>query len=156
MNDHDRVDQKAYASAIKYLSYRSRTEAELRQHLLPRFSEPAIDEVVARLKSQTLLDDSKFAGQWTESRSANKPRSAAMIRHELVRRGVESTAASSAVTDVDDEDGAYRAGLKHLSHVTCADSTTFRRRMWAYLKRRGFTDALSRKTIDRLWEEVGD
>lgn len=156
MNDHDRVEQQAYASAIRYLSYKSRTEAEVRKRLLQKFSEPSVDEVIARLKLQALLDDRQLAGQWAESRSTNKPRSAAMIRRELLQRGVESAVATSAVTDVDDEDGAYRAGLKHVSHVTGTNATTFRRRMWSYLKRRGFTDALSRRTIERLWEEVGD
>ena len=147
--------QRAHAAALRFLSYRPRSEAEVRNRLRRRFPEPLVDEVVELLKEESLVDDARFAGLWAESRESHKPRSAWAVKRELIAKGVDSSLAQEAVQDIDDTESAYRAATKQAHKHVEADFLTFRRRLWAYLQRRGFSASVSRQTTQRLWEEMG-
>ena len=147
---------RAYNAALRLLSYRPRSEAELKARLLRRFSMPTIENVLASLKEQHLLDDVSFAHFWRHSRESSRPRSATLIRRELMTKGVSREIAEAAIEDMDDDESAYRAGLKAARHLEKADFVTFRRKVWSYLQRRGFGPSLIRRTVNRLWEEKGN
>ena len=100
------------------------------------------------------MDDAKFARLWRDSRDTLKPRSAWEVKRELIAKGVDSSLAGEVVGDVDDEQNAYRAGLQQAQKLDRADFATFHRRLWGYLRRRGFSDSVCRHTINRLWEET--
>ena len=151
--DEDKLLEKAASQALRFLSYRARSESEVRRRLQAKFPQPVIDSVVQRLKELGLLDDASFAREWTRSRVSHRPRSAFTIRRELVGKGIDRDTAQAAVEPLDDEDSAYRAGQRAASSIADADYTTFRRRLQGYLYRRGFSGAVIRKTADRLWEE---
>ena len=114
-----------------------------------------VEQILELLKDESMVDDARFAMQWRDSRSANSPRSAWAVKRELVAKGVDTGVAQEAVQGIDDGESAYRAGLKQARKYDNADLTTFRRRLMGYLRRRGYSDSVSRNTIDRLWEELG-
>ncbi len=149
MSDRD-PRQRARATALRLISYRARTEAEVRERLRRKFPDSVVSETVTWLRTQDLLDDAKFASQWAESRAARSPRSARAVTRELRAKGVDETVASMAVQDIDDDDAAYRAGQKYARTGTRLDLATFQRRLLAYLQRRGFSQAVSRRAIQRL------
>ena len=152
MNDSDPF-QRARATALRLISYRPRSEAEVRARLLRKFPEPVVADVLASLRAQGLLNDAQFATQWAYERASRSPRSAWAVTRELLAKGVDDTIARSAVQDIDDDDSAYRAGLKYARARTRIDLPTFRRRLLGYLQRRGFSQSVSRRTIDRLMTE---
>ena len=145
---------RAHGAALRLLSYRPRTEQELRGRLRRRYPTAVVEQVVALLKAEGQLDDAQFANQWTASRESRNPRSAWAVRRELVARGVEGDVADDAVRAIDDDEAAYRAGLKAARTLTGVDSATFRRRVWGYLRRRGFSDSVCRRTMERLRDEA--
>ena len=147
--------KRAHAAALRFLSHRPRSEAEVRTHLHRRFSATLSQRVVESLKEDSLLDDSAFALLWKESRVSHRPRSAWAIKRELAAKGVRKGLAEEAVRDVDDYDTAYRAGLVPARRIGAADLATFRRRLWGFLRRRGFSESVSRQTINRLQADVG-
>ena len=151
--DEDKTLQKAVSAALRYLSYRPRSEAEMRGRLRRKHPEQAVEAAVERLKEQGLLDDLAFAQAWTQGRASSKPRSAFLIRRELLGKGVARDTAQAAVETLDDEENAYSAGQRAARPLANADYTTFRRRLWGYLQRRGFSQAVMRRTVGRLWEE---
>lgn len=146
--------QKANSFALRLIAYRQRTESELRNRLGERFDGEIVEKVLENLKGRSLIDDAQFAARWTENRSSRNPRSASTIRREIVAKGVGRETAEAAVSEVDDEDGAYRAGLKHSRRLAGTDFTTYRRRLLGYLSRRGYGQSIARRTTDRLWEET--
>ena len=152
MNDSESF-QRANAAALRLLSYRPRSEAEVRNRLRGRFPPHVVEQVIESLEEQALVDDSKFAKLWRDSRDSLNPRSASTIRRELISKGVASDTAEAAVDNMDDEDSAYRAGLKPARRLQSADLPLFRRRLWGHLRRRGFSDSVARRTIARLWDE---
>ncbi len=117
---------------------------------LKRFPAPIVEQVLDELKQQSLVDDAAFSKLWSESRDSLRPRSAWAVKRELVAKGIDEGLADEAVQDIDDEKSAYRAGLKHAQRLEGADPSTFQRRLWGYLKRRGFSDSVCRHTIERL------
>lgn len=108
------------------------------------------------MAEQALVDDAKFAKLWSDSRDSLNPRSASAIKRELISKGVAGEVAEAAVRHVEDQDSAYRAGLKLARRLELADFLTFRRRLWGYLLRRGFGHSVARTTIDQLWQERCD
>ena len=122
--------------------------------MLRRFPSEVIEQVVTALKEQSLIDDAKFAHQWRDYRDRIKPRSASAIKRELVQKGVARDTAETAVTDMDDYDSAYRSAAKPAMRLNDADFVTFRRRLWGHLERRGYSYAVTRRTVDQLWDEI--
>ena len=145
MSDRD-PRQRARAAALRFIAYRPRTEAEVRDRLRRRFTEPVVADAIASLRALDLLNDAKFAREWTESRSARRPRSARAITRELLAKGVAETVASM-------DDAGYRAGQKYAKTSTRLDVATFQRRLLAYLQRRSFSQAVCRRVIMKLTAE---
>ena len=153
--DEEKTLEKATSHALRYLSYRPRSEFEVRGRLRLRYDEQVAESVIARLKELGLLDDRAFAHAWSQGRMSSRPRSAALIRRELLAKGVDTETVRAEVDTLDDEESAYNAGLRAARSLASADYTTFRRKMWGYLHRRGFGQSIVRKTVGRLWEERG-
>jgi regulatory protein len=146
----------AYDAAIHLLSYRPRSEREMRQRLRRRGVTPeVIEETVRRLLESHYLDDAAFANFWRENREAISPRSARLIRSELLSRGIDVHTATSAVEGLDDEESAYRAAAKRLKGLRGQDADTFRQRLGGFLTRRGFSYDVTRRVIERCWQEIG-
>ena len=145
--------QRAFQTGLRVLGYRPRTRMELLHRLERRYSSDAAQQAIERLEESGYLNDADFARSWRRSREAHRPRSASLIRRELEQRGVSRELAAEAVADLDEEDSAYRAGLRRLRSLRDADWATFRRRLGDYLRRRGFPIALTHRTVERLWTE---
>jgi regulatory protein len=144
-------------AATRYLSYRPRSESELRERLRQRgFESDNIDAVIARLKEQGFVDDVAFAHFWKENRDTFSPRSRWLTGLELRRHGVAADIINVAVDDIDDNDSAYRAAASRARRLPLSDYQTFRRRLGDYLKRRGFSYGVIADTVRRLWQELGE
>jgi regulatory protein len=145
---------RCYSAAVKYLSYRPRSEPELEDRLRRRgFSGDNIDAVIARLKEQGLVDDTAFARFWKENRESFSPRSQWLTRLELRQKGVAEDIIARIVDTIDDEDSAYRAARNKIRSLSPSDYQTFRRRLGGHLKRRGFSYGVINSTVNRLWQE---
>ena len=149
--------RRCYDAAALFLSYRPRSEPEVRDRLHKRGFPPAsINAVIARLKEQKLVDDADFARFWTENRDSFSPRSRWLTGQELRRKGVSEEIITQAVGTLDDEDSAYRAAWKKARNLPRHDFQNFRRRLGEHLQRRGFSYGIIKTTVDRLWNELED
>jgi regulatory protein len=145
----------AYEAALRLLSYRPRSEKEMRMRLKRRGIAPAlVEETVERLRRLHYLDDKAFARFWTESRDSISPRSRGLIRRELLFKGIDAETATSTVEDLDDEEAAYRAASKRLHAFEGLSYDVFRRRLGGFLTRRGFGYNVVRRTLERCWSEI--
>jgi regulatory protein len=143
-------------AAYRFLGYRPRSETEMRQRLVKRgFQSDVAEAVITRLKEQSLLDDVAFARFWKENRETFSPRSRWLTGLELRRKGVPDNIISTVVSDVDDDDSAYRAASSRLRRLPLSDYQTFHRRLGDFLKRRGFNYGVIARTVQRLWQEMG-
>ena len=146
--------QRCLNAAIRYLGYRPRSEAEIRQRLHRHgFDSDCTEKTLARLKEQGLVDDTAFARFWKDNREAFSPRSRRLTKLELKRKGLDSDIIEQVVGEVDDSDSAYRAALSRARRLPLADYQDFRRRLGQYLGRRGFSYNVINETIERVWKE---
>ena len=111
----DKPLRQALGRALNLISYRQRTERELRERLSDRFEPDVIDSAVERLKEQRLVDDEEFARAWSDSRTRNSPRSARALVREMTDKGVARSIADAAVRDLDDEETVRVAAAKSLA-----------------------------------------
>jgi regulatory protein len=150
--------KRGFEAALTYLEYRPRSEAELRQYLRlkQRLGEESIRAITDKLTEMQLIDDKTFAETWLKDRISFKPKSRLMITRELLQKGIDYDTAREATDGVDDEESAYKAGLKKAKLLKNEDRAEFARRLTAYLGRRGFAGDVVRATIARLWHDICD
>ena len=146
----------ATRAALRLLSYRARSEAEVRRRLSHRHRAHTIQSVIETLKAQGYLDDAAFARQWRSQRERRRPRGQALLRQELTRLGVSAEVVRDALEDFNAGDNAYRAALGLATRLAGKDQPEFRRRLWAHLQRRGFDHAVIGETVQALWQEQRD
>ncbi len=75
---------------LKFLSYRARSEKEIRDRLTRYgLDQKEIETEIEKLKKWKLIDDNEFAQLYAESRARSQPRSNWLINLELKRKGVK-------------------------------------------------------------------
>ena len=146
--------QSCFDAALRYLSYRPRSETEVRQRLRRRdFDNKVVDEVIFKLRERRLIDDVAFSEYWRNNRLSFSPRSGRLIKLELRQKGVAAETANEVVKDLDDENYVYEAGLRKARRLSSSDYDDFRRRLYGYLRRRGFNYETVNFAVARLWQE---
>jgi regulatory protein len=146
--------ERAYERALNYLSYRPRSAAEVRRNLRRKDVEDrVIDVVIGRLTRSGLLDDEEFARYWVDNRARFNPRGLRGLRYELRQKGVSRDVIDEALTGFDVQAAARQvadAGARRLSQAAPRD---FRRKLKAYMARRGFSYTLIKPLVEEKLEE---
>lgn len=149
--------QQAIERAINYLSFRPRSQEEVRRYLRKKETPPDIIEaVLERLQRLDYLNDRSFASFWVENRERFNPRGSQALRNELRMKGVEREIVDEMVDDEHDEALAMRAASRKatlLLQTPGMDYATFRNRLGGFLQRRGFSYDIVARVVRALWQE---
>lgn len=147
--------ERALQQALRFLSYRARSESEIRKNLRKHeIPEPVIEETLERLRRDGLANDDQFAQAWVENRSTFRPRSRRMMALELRQKGLDEESVSSALADVDDEALAYEAAQKRANRLSGLEWSEFRTKLSGFLARRGFPYSVIAPVVTRIWNET--
>lgn len=147
--------ERALQQALLFLSYRARSEAEIRQNLRKHeIPETVIDYTLERLRQEGFANDGQFAKAWVENRSTFRPRSRRMLTMELRQKGLGEEAVRTAVAEVNDEPLAYAAALKRAARYQDLPWQDFRKKLSDFLARRGFPYSVTAATVTRIWNET--
>jgi len=153
------ADQKVYDRAVRFLSYRPRSVAELQRHLMQAgIPEATVDAAVERLRQQGYLNDAEFARFWVESRQRFKPRGERALRQELRQKGLDAATIATATSGLDATALAYDAARSRairLAGLAQSDPMAFRQKLSSHLLRRGFDYEVIREVLARLLQEFG-
>lgn len=137
-------NEAAYRAGLTALGHRPRSTVDLGRRLVRSGHPPAsVEHALARLTGLGLLDDAAFAASYVETRS-ERGRGPARLQRDLRMLGVDAEVVSAAIqAHWPDEEGPAEAALKlacrrapQLAHL---ERPVQRRRLLAYLARRGFT-----------------
>lgn len=154
----DTVD-RAIAAGMELLSYRQRSEAELRDRLARKgFVPVAIDAAVERLLGWGYLDDGEFARRWVENRIEHRPRGSRLIAQELRHKGIDRELIGETLeaADIDELAAALEAGRRKSASYARLDPAVARRRLGGFLARRGFSGGVVRQATDQLLDPDPD
>lgn len=150
-----------YDRAVGMLAAHGRSAKELRRRLLLKGARPEhADAAVARLTEAGFLDDAEYARQLTRSRVAGRGDSRRRVAQVLGQKGVAREVADAAVAEVFadesvDEDALVEAAArKRVRTLGAIDAATRRRRLYAFLARRGHDGAAIRRVMDRVLGEA--
>jgi regulatory protein len=151
------AEQAALAQAVHFLSFRPRSERELRTFLRgKRLQSDVLEQTISHLRKNHFLDDAQFARSWVENREAFRPRSRRALASELRKKGIPAAAIEAATEDLSDNALAYAAGRKRAAHLAPLQWREFRTRLYAFLARRGFSTDSIQPAVLRLWAEHHD
>jgi regulatory protein len=144
-----------YQRAVNFISYRTRSEAEIRRKLEQgETSQESTDRVVEQLKRSGLLDDNHFAQAWVENRSEFRPRGKRALSYELKLRGVSADIIEQTIETIDEEKLAYQAGLKYARKLANLDWKNYRTKLTRHLAQRGFNYETITDVTLKIWAEV--
>lgn len=146
--------ERATEAALVFVAYRPRSEREVRDRLRRRdFSPAAIDVAVEKLRGWRYLDDRAFAEYWVENRAEHAPRGRRALEAELRAKGVDRAVTGDVLEQVDlgEEDAALALARKRQPRLSALDEPTQRRRLAAFLGRRGYGWDVIRPVLDRLY-----
>lgn len=145
----------ALQKAIHFLSYRPRSEEEVRKNLKKKdIQGHIIDETIERLQHSGLVDDYKFAELWVENRSEFRPRGIRVLRMELHQKGIPDSIIDTVTSNIDEDHLAYQAAMKKARKYRELEWIVFRKKMYGFLARRGFDYGIITSIILKAWEDL--
>jgi regulatory protein len=145
----------AYRTVLRALGVRAFARADLARRLQRKgHPRPAIEAALARAADLGLLDDAAFAQSYVETRAA-RGRGPSRLARDLLSMGVERSLIDRSLAAQWPE-GSDRSAVplalaqKRASQLGSLPRQTKRRRVVAYLARRGFTGREVTEMVDRV------
>jgi len=135
--------QKAKDYAFLLLKFRLRSENELRQRLKKKkFDADIIELTLFFLKDKGFIDDNYFAKTWIESR-IKKPLGIRRLKAELSIKGINKAIIDTQIDEIkksySEEDIVGGIAKDRLNKLKGIDPQKAKKRVYAYLLRRGFS-----------------
>jgi len=137
-----------YDRAVMMLAARGRAAKDLERQLVRR-GEPAefARLAVERLVAEGFVDDESYARGFVRSKSGSAGLARFRLKQELGRQGIERRLADAAIAEVFEEEAidetatATQLAKKRARSLKGTDVDSGRRRIYAFLARRGYTPA---------------
>ncbi|TAJ07029.1 MAG: hypothetical protein EPO61_13685 [Nitrospirae bacterium] len=136
----DQAAERLEQAALRYLTRRDRTEAQVRTYLERAGAAPAlIAALLGQFRRRGYVNDAAYAGRWAGARLAQKPMGRERLEAELTAQGFEpptvATALRQAYEGRNEEDLARRLLRARAALRTQAKQA-------ALLRRHGFDEAI--------------
>ena len=147
---------RATSAALVFLGYRPRSEREVRDRLRQKgYGPAAIAGAIARLEGWHYLDDADFARRWVENRTTHRPRGRRLLEQELRHKGIDPETAREVIADaeVDETGAALELARAKLRAHAGEEPVVIRRKLGAFLGRRGYGYDTIRPVLDQLLGE---
>jgi len=152
--------QKAKDAAYRYLSYRARSVAEVRDKLREKdFAAKVVTEVIDDLQRQKLLDDREFARRWVEARlprAYGARKLAQDLRHKGVATGVIDEVIAEYAPVLDSSERTVALLSKQAWRYRGLAPDKAKRRMLGFLARRGCDAEMARAAVEQVWQELAN
>lgn len=144
--------KKALNKAYRFLSYRPRSENEVRSKLSERFAEEVVEKAVNKLKKLHYVDDSDFVSFWIEGRGNS--RGPALLRSELLKKGISKSLVDEVLKGADREtmiDNAFRLITGKRKYQNLGPEDLYKK-VAPFLARRGYSYDIIKEVIKKLEE----
>jgi regulatory protein len=167
--------ENLWNSAINYLSFRPRSEKEVKTHLkekiksiilksklfknLPFNADKIIDEICDKLKNINQINDWEFTKWWVQQRQTFRGKSKSAISAELWQKGigkklVDEVFSESNDAPQSDKNTALKLIEKRLFRWSNYDTREKKNQIYKYLSRRGFSYETIEDVIDMVLQKA--
>ena len=147
----------AYNYALNLLSARPYATRALHRKLIQKqYSAADADDAIRRLVDNGLLDDAKYAEQYARSKITTTGASKRRLQQDLYRKGIKSEVATEAIANVVEQEEidpaavVERVAKKKLGQLGALEPLVLRRRLFAFLARRGYDVDEIKAVVSRL------
>lgn len=144
--------EKTMTRAMNLLSYKPRTQVEMRTRLMEKEWADAsiVEQVIARLAELGYLNDEQFAANFANARLTAKPIGRTRLRQDLRRKKLDAQVVEAALDEAYEEHGEEglidRLVAKRIKLKGVPRSREESKKLFDYLLRRGFSyDLVMRK-----------
>jgi regulatory protein len=147
--------EKFYKAAVRFLSFRPRSEKELRDHLTKKKCDDLTSErIIQSLKRDKFINDEEFTRWWIEQRTILKPKASRVIKFELKQKGIskeliESFFENGEGSSSDLETAKTLAEKKLRTIHDQTDKWKVQEKLGRYLAGKGFDWDTIKAAIDR-------
>jgi regulatory protein len=150
--------KKAKERALNFLSYRDRSEKEMRTKLNQvGFEDNIIDVVIEDLKRIKLINDEKFALTFARNKLITRPMGEFLIKQELFQKGISKDLIAQTVEEIYEKKEqlsiALELAYKRKKIVTNLDELKAKKRVSDFLLRRGFSWEIVSQVIEQ-WKKI--
>lgn len=95
----DDTERKYYNQALGYISYRLRSEKEVRQHLKEKEATPdTIEKTIQKLKEQKYLDDQIYGDSFVRTAATISQKGPGVLKQEMKLKGLKDEVINQALT----------------------------------------------------------
>lgn len=148
---------KVKNAALNFLSYRARSEKEIKDRLKRKgYSRKLIDEVISDLKRLNFLNDYQFALNWIKDRLDHKPRGEKLLRAELLKLGIKEEFIEKSLEEAYPKNNEKEIALgvlrKRKKRYENLESRLAKKRMSDFLLRRGFSYEVVKEVLEDFFE----
>ncbi len=147
----------AYNYALNMLSARPyATSALYRKLIQKKYSAADADDAIRRLVDNGLLNDAKYAEQYARSKILSTGASKRRLQQDLYRKGIKGDVATNAIAavieseEIDTDAVVERVAKKKLALMGDLEPLVLRRRLFAFLARRGYDVDEIKAVVERV------
>jgi len=149
---------RAMKAAVRALARRPMSRRELREKLAVKFDAALVDRVLADLERQKLLSDHAAADAIAHAQH-RRGSASGLIEERLRERGIEPAAARRAVKSATEAQGdtarAFELARQRVRTAPAGlELDAIRRRVFAWLARRGYAEETCRDAVERAVEGI--
>lgn len=151
--------KKAKERGLNFLSYRDRSEKEMRTKLKDvGFDESIIDWLIEDLKRLDLINDRKFALNFASSKLTIKPMGEFLLKRELFQKGIHPALIDETIekvySELSQQELACQLADKRKRMLNNIDEQKAKKRVSDFLLRRGFNWDIVSQVIEQ-WGDIG-
>jgi regulatory protein len=159
---------KLYNKTLHFLSFRPRSEKEIRDYLKNNSSyakasegqekktkEDLINSIINKLKEHKFLNDEEFVLWWFEQRTKVNPKSTRIIKVELQRKGIDKDLIETIIFQNKnlDLENAIKIANKKYERIKNEDKKKIYEKLFRFLGSKGFDYDTIKEVIDRIFSK---
>lgn len=148
---------KFYNKALYFLSFRPRSEKELRDYLKKnKVDDLTSEKIINSLKNNKFLNDEEFAKWFKQQRTLIKPKATTVIKMELKQKGITEEIISEIFKDETESDleKAKKLAEKRITrYLGLHDKRKVYEKMGRYLASKGFNYDVIKEVIDQVFSK---
>lgn len=146
--------EKFYKAAVRFLSFRPRSEKELRDYLTKKKCDDLTStRIIQSLTRDKFLNDEEFIRWWVEQRTILKPKAVRFIKYELKQKGISKELIESFFEGNEGSDfaNALKLAEKKLPrYARLEDRRKIYEKMGRFLASKGFDWDTIKVVIDQI------
>lgn len=157
---HEERIQQAMNTALNYLSYRKRSEKEVRDYLEGKgFSTDQIDKTVERLEQNRYIDDVDFAESYINTQVKTSDKGILQIQRELENKGIAEDIIVEKLSLYPEDvqlEKAIRIAEKYAKRKRNVSLKQLQAQIQMTLQRKGYPFPVIQQVIHELLQEVDE